>query len=338
MNRLLLDALRGENRARPPIWLMRQVGRYMPSYRAIRQKNSFLDLCHQPELIVKVTRLAIDEFDMDAAILFSDILLLLEGLGFPVHFQESLGPIIDNALASPSELHRIVPQQIEGNLPFLAPAIQELKKGLMVPLIGFTGAPFTLASYLIEGRTSKTFSLTKRWAYQDPESFDKLIRLIEEATIILLKMQIKAGCDVVQLFDSWAYTLTKPHFEKWSVAPLKRIAAALKPYGVPLIYFCKGSSFRASMLDNTGIDALSVDAWRPIKEIRNELPKLTLQGNLDPEALYLPEKHLEQEVNNLLHSMKGDPSFIFNLGHGILPDIPYQNVAKVVSMVKNSSF
>jgi uroporphyrinogen decarboxylase len=257
--------------------------------------------------------------------------MLPEALGFKVRFDEATGPMFDQPVSSPAQFTHLSPHAIDEKLSYLPIAIQALKRGLKVPLIGFAGAPFTLASYLIEGHTSKTFTKTKRWAYQDPTSFEALIELLQECVIKSLTLQIKAGCDAVQLFDSWSHILTEEQFLKYSVAPLKSIAKALN---APLIFFCKNSAYRASLLKNTGIQALSVDSSRPIHQVRKELPTLTLQGNLDPEALYLPSNRLKHEVQTLVQSMPLDPAYIFNLGHGILPDTPYQNVIDTVRFVK----
>lgn len=333
MNSLLLDALQFKNKSRPPVWLMRQAGRYMSSYQALRAKHSFLSLCHNPELIVQVTNLPIDELGVDAAILFSDILMVPEAMGFHVRFEESKGPLIDNHLKNPQEIENF--SLSEEKLYFLQPAITELKKNLKVPLIGFTGAPFTLASYIIEGKTSRDLKTTKKWAFQDPSSFIKIIENLEKAVIQSLKIQHEAGCDALQLFDSWAQILNQHHFEEWCLKPLKRIVEAVKPWNKPLIYFCRGSSYLASQIAETGVSAVSCDWIYPIEKVRKTLPSLPLQGNLDPEALYMPKEKLALEVKKILKSMDRDPGYIFNLGHGILPDVPYENVLTLVNTVKN---
>lgn len=326
---LLLDALQFKNQNRPPVWLMRQAGRYMPSYLALRKKYSFLEICHQPDLITQVTRLPIDEFGFDAAILFSDILMVPEALGFHVRFEDNQGPIIDNKLTSERDIENFSTHDFEERLSFLPPAIKELKK-YPVPLIGFTGAPFTLASYIIEGKTSRDLKNTKKWAYQNPKNFEKIIALLENAIIKSLKIQEEAGCDALQIFDSWAQVLNPEHFTKWCLEPLKRISAALNK---PVIYFCKGSSYLAPQIAATGVTAISIDWLYPIEKLRKTLPKTPLQGNLDPHALYLPQDLLIQEVKTILNAMDKDPGFVFNLGHGILPDVPYENVRALVETV-----
>lgn len=327
---LFLDALEFKNQKRPPVWLMRQAGRYMPSYRALREKYSFLELCHQPELITQVTRLPIEEFGFDAAILFSDILMVPEALGFEIHFDQG-GPIVSNRLTSEKDMEHFSLNGLEERLSFLPKAIQELKK-FPTPLIGFAGGPFTLASYLIEGKTSRELNTTKKWAYQNPKSFSQIITLLEQAVIASLKLQAEAGCDALQIFDSWAGGLPPEHFHKWCLEPLRRITLALNK---PLIYFCRGSSYLAPQIAQAGVTAISIDWLFPISTIRSSLPLTPLQGNLDPEALYLPQDLLVKEVKKILHSMDKDPGYIFNLGHGILPDVPYKNVKALVDTIQS---
>lgn len=331
MNTLLLQALAGSNQGiRPPVWLMRQAGRYMPSYQALRAKHPFLTLCSEPELITKVTLLPIHELNVDAAIIFSDILMVPKALGFHVRFEDHAGPIIDNPLKSPSDLAKFSLNPLLENLSFLKPAIQELKSQLKVPLIGFAGAPFTLASYLIEGKTSRDQKQTKKWAYQDPSSFSKIIHWLEEAIILSLKQQREAGCEALQLFDTWAGSLSEEHFQAWCLEPLTRIVKAVEG---PLIYFCRGSSYLAEKIEKTGVKAISIDWLKPIHTIRTALPSTPLQGNLEPEALYLPKDQLIHKTKQILSSMHRDPAYIFNLGHGILPDVPYQNIKALVETV-----
>lgn len=327
MNRLLLDALKGKNTTRPPVWLMRQAGRYMPSYRQIREKHPLMTLFTEPELIVKVTLLPIHELHVDAAILFSDILMIPKALGFQLHFDDKKGPIFSDPLVNSEDLRHYSSSRLLENMAYLRPAIQALKKELSVPLIGFAGAPFTLASYIMNHRG------TKALAYKDPSGFKKILHLLEEAIILSLKEQIDAGCDVVQLFDTSANVLTEEHFAAFCLEPLRRIVKTLK--NTPFLYFCKGSSHLAEMIATTGVAGISIDSLRPIEQIRKNVPSIALQGNLDPEALYLPEKELIQKTKRILSSMHRDPAYIFNLGHGILPDVPYQNVKALVETVVN---
>lgn len=334
MNTLLLEALKGQNKSRPPVWLMRQAGRYMPSYRALRNKYSFLELCHHPELITQVTLLPIQEFGMDAAIVFSDILMVPEAMGMQVQFEENVGPLIANSIHSPQDLCQISYSLPLEKMEYLTKAIQALKSSLNVPLIGFTGAPFTLASYWIEGKTSRDLKKTKIFAYTMPEHFQTVLSRLEKGVIQALECQLKAGCDVLQIFDSWAHVLSEEQFKIFCIEPLKRISKALQKYNKPLIYFCRGSSFRSPFIAEIPSMALSCDWMVPLHKIRAKHSTLPLQGNLDPEALFLPLGKLKEEIASLLDSMAKDPAFIFNLGHGILPDTPYIAVQELINLIK----
>jgi uroporphyrinogen decarboxylase len=304
----------------------------MPSYQKIRSRIPFKTLCYEPELIEKVTRLPVEELGVDAAIVFSDILLLLEPLGFNVEFEERTGPIITPVL---HDLERVPSLTgIADHFEFLQKAVRSLTTSLRVPLIGFAGAPFTLASYLIEGKTSKNLAKTKRLAWQFPEAFSKLIDTLLEAVALLLKLQIEAGCQAVQLFDTWADTLPETDFDTWCIAPLKKLVERLSPYKVPLVYFCRGSSYRHKQIASTGVHAISIDPLKPLSSIRKALPSLPLQGNLAPEALLLSQDRLEYLLKEQLAPMAHDPAYIFNLGHGILPETPYSNVKFLVEKVR----
>lgn len=335
MNSLLLDALQCKNHARPPVWLMRQAGRYMPQYRSLRSKYSFLEMVHQPELAVAVTHLPLDLLDVDAAILFCDILVIAEAFGLHLHFDEGIGPIIDNPLQTSADIDALPTPNAEEAFAYVAKTIRYLRKDLKVPLIGFSGAPFTLASYMIEGRSSKDLRKTKQWMLKDPESFHKLLKRIADLVVDYLILQINAGAQALQIFDSWAHTLGYRQFNEFSIPYLKMIIGKL-PKGFPVIVFCKGSSLFASELANCGASAISLDWNGDIAKIRKSLPSgIALQGNLDPDILYAPPSVIQKEVTNLLESMRGDKGYIFNLGHGVLPDIPFEHVKMLVDVVKN---
>lgn len=324
-----LKALKGENHGRPPVWLMRQAGRYMSSYRSLRQKHDFLTLCHEPELVTEVTMLPIKQFGMDAAIIFSDILMVPEAMGFQVRFEDGAGPIIDNpvtphqSLAYHPERHAYLPQ-----------AITLLKKELQTtPLIGFAGAPFTLACYLIEGKTSKDYRKVKEWIYRHPEAFTKLIDEITDGVIASLKLQKE--CDALQLFDSWANLLSLEHFTEYCLKPLIKIRQALDEIQRPLIYFCRGSSLFAEVIAQSGVQAISLDHGLPLQTIRSKLPSIVLQGNLDPEALMASPQTVEKLTLQILKNMHQDPAHIFNLGHGILPNTEEDAVRALVDCIKS---
>jgi uroporphyrinogen decarboxylase len=329
---LLLKALRCENSGRPPVWLMRQAGRYLPQFRAMRQRYSFLELCHKPELAAEVTKLPIDLLGFDAAILFSDILMVPEALGVGVQFENGSGPVIERPLEGPGDLKRLPRVIVEEKLKFVADAIKLLKGELKVPLIGFCGAPFTLASYMIEGGTSRDFKKTKRWMLSDPESFHQLLQLLTEVTQDYLKMQMRAGVEVIQIFDSWAHALAYDQFREFSLHYLKQL---VKASTIPTILFCRGSSLHAKELAEADPAGISIDWNGNLSHIRHILPKtIALQGNLDPDILSAPAATVRREAKKLLDSMRGDPGYIFNLGHGITPEVPVDNVKILVETVQ----
>lgn len=337
MNDLLLKALQCKNKDRPPIWIMRQAGRYLPEYRAIRSRYSFLEMCHTPELIAEVTQLPIRLLDMDAAILFADILLIPEALNVGLHFEEGQGPIIDRPVRTPQDIDRLPHIDISEKLHYVAKGIHILKPDLKVPLIGFCGAPFTVASYMIEGASSRDFKRTKQWMLRDPESFHRLLKLITTCTIDYLKMQIHAGVAAIQVFDSWAHVLGHQQFREFSLAYMKQIADAIRPTKIPLILYCRGSSIFASQLAEATPAAISLDWQADITQMRPTVPQsIALQGNLDPDILYADSKTIQKEAKRLLKGMKNDQGYIFNLGHGIHPDTPVEAVKTLIECVKAS--
>jgi len=335
MNDLFLKALRCENRSRAPIWLMRQAGRYMPQYRAIRAKHPFLDMVHDPELAAEVTMLPVKHLGVDAAILFSDILVIPEALRVGLHFDDGIGPIIDRPLQTAADIDALPKPDIKEALQYVAQAIRLLRPQLKVPLIGFCGAPFTVASYMIEGKSSKDLRTTKQWMMKDPKSFHTLLEKISRLTIDYLEMQIEAGVQAVQIFDSWANVLSHGQFREFSLTYFKMILEGIKSKNVPAILFCRGSSVFASQLAEIQPSAISVDWNADLMQMRKVIPRnIALQGNLDPDVLYAPYDLIKRETKALLKGMKGEPGYIFNLGHGLLPDIPYENVQALVDIVR----
>ncbi len=327
---LFTNALLGKNQeGRPPVWLMRQAGRYMHEYQALRRRYDFLSLCHNPELICEVTHLPIDAFGFDAAIMFSDILLILEALGYDLRFYDSVGPVIENPLTRGSEL---VYKDVVSKLDFVFKGIKLLKSSLKVPLIGFAGAPFTVASYLIEGKSSRDLRKTKTWLLEDPDSFDKVLDVLADTTIEYLNAQIDAGCDAIQIFDSWAMHLASSQFDRFVQKPLEKIVNGLKK--CPVILFCRGTSAFTKRLAALNPQALSFDWTCDMRDMRQSLGSISLQGNLDPDILLTNPKTVAKEAKALLDRMKGDPAFIFNLGHGVNKDTPRENVQALVDCVK----
>lgn len=335
MNDLLIQALKCKNSSRAPVWLMRQAGRYIPEYRAIRSKHSFLEMCHHPELAAEVTMLPIDLFGMDAAILFSDILVIPEALGVGVRFEDGAGPIIERSVRCAADVAALPRPCIPESLGYVARAIALLRTQLRVPLLGFSGAPFTVASYMVEGGSSRDLKKTKQWMLRDPASFHQLLAHIADCTIDYLNMQVEAGAQALQIFDSWANYLGHAQFREFSLQYLQRIIKGIKDPDIPVVIFCRGSSVFASQLAEISPAAISVDWNGDITKLRASIPAhIALQGNLDPDVLYAPHDVIQKEVRRLLKGMEGDPGYVFNLGHGIHPDIPVDAVKVLVETVK----
>lgn len=332
----LLLALNGKNHGRPPVWLMRQAGRYMPEYRAMRTRHSFLEMCHQPELIAEVTQLPIRAFGMDAAILFSDILVIPEAFGVGLSFDDAKGPLIARPLKSENDVDQLPSIDVKDQLAYVATGIKMLQLELDVPLVGFCGAPFTVASYMIEGGSSRDLIKTKQWLLNHPDSFHKLLKKIVKATIDYIALQAEAGVDAIQIFDSWANYLSWGQFVEFSYPYMKELVESLQKHCIPAILYCRGSSVFAPKLVEASPQAISLDWNCDMASMRKIIPfHIALQGNLDPDILYAPRYKIEQEVTQLLNSMHGDPAFIFNLGHGIKPDTPYDAVKALVDTVKS---
>ena len=331
----LLRVLAGETLERPPWWLMRQAGRYLPEYRALREKaGDFLTLCLTPKLAAEVTLQPVRRFGMDAAILFSDILLVPRALGQRLSFEDD-GPrlelLSENAKGLPLDLGMLLP---------VGEAVSQVRAGLATEttLIGFAGAPWTVATYMIEGGTSRDFHRVKTLSYHDPARFCALIETIAEATMAFLALQIDAGVEVVQLFDSWAGALSSEGFERWVVGPTKRLVAEIKlrfPY-VPVIGFPRGAGLNYERYAaETGVDAVGLDTAVPATYARENLQSmLTVQGNLDPVLLRVGGEPMFRAIAALRKTLSCGP-YIFNLGHGVLPDTPPEHVAELARLLND---
>jgi uroporphyrinogen decarboxylase len=336
---LLLAPLRGRPRARPPIWLMRQAGRYLPEYREVRsQAASFLELCYTPALAVEITLQPVRRFGMDAAILFSDILVVADALGCPVDFIEGTGPQL-RPVRTEAAVAGLSRAQLGAHLAPVYQALRELRRILPqeTALIGFAGAPWTVAAYMVEGEAAKEFYSARSFARRAPETFAQLIDLLTEATIVYLHAQIEAGADVLQLFDSWAGVLPQTEFVRWCQEPTARIVRSLKKDHpeVPIIAFPRGAGLRyQSFAEAVPVDGLSLDTTVPLDWARRALPGICLQGNLDPAALLAGGACVRAEAERILRAFRGAP-FIFNLGHGVLPETDPAEVAALVAYVKS---
>jgi uroporphyrinogen decarboxylase len=331
----LLRALAGEALERPPWWLMRQAGRYLPEYRALRtQAEDFIGFCRNPVLAAEATLQPIRRFGMDAAILFSDILLIPRALGQAVAFRGD-GPALD-PIRDDKALSALTPAGMDWLSPVYE-TVGRVRRDLSeaTALIGFAGAPWTVATYMVEGGSSRDFARVKFWAYRDPGSFDRLIGLIEEATIAFLLGQIAAGVDVIQLFDSWAGVLPEPAFERWVIAPTRRIVTAIKAKfpDCPVIGFPRGAGLLYERYGGeSGVTAIGLDTVVPLTHAANLQRAMPVQGNLDPVALAAGGEALARAVGDLRRGLGGGP-YIFNLGHGVLPETPPEHVAELARLL-----
>jgi uroporphyrinogen decarboxylase len=336
----LLAALAGHRPAVPPFWLMRQAGRYLPEYRAVRgQVASFLDLCFNPELATEVTLQPVRRFATDAAILFSDILVLPFALGQAVNFVEGVGPRLD-PLRSTADLTRLTREGVADRLSAVYETVGRIRRALPDPvtLIGFSGSPWTLACYMVEGGSSSDFAATRTWAYRDPAGFDALIGILTDAVIDHLSHQIAAGAEVVQLFDSWAGILPEGPFRRYVVEPTRRIAKALhhRYPQVPIIGFPRGAGLLYDLYDaESGVDAIGLDTTVPVGWAVENLAH-PLQGNLDPLALLAGGEAMERAAQAIIAGFRDQP-FIFNLGHGVPPQTPPEHVAALAALVRSGS-
>jgi len=335
----LLSALAGEALAPPPIWLMRQAGRYLPEYRTLREKaGGFLDLCYTPALAAEVTLQPVRRFGFDAAILFSDILVVPDALGQRVAFLEGEGPKLD-PIRSGRDLERLDAKQTSTKFACVFETVARVRQDLdaEVALIGFCGAPWTVATYMVGGAGSADQADARAWAYRDRAGFQRLIDIVTDASLAYLDGQVRAGADALQIFDSWAGSLPDDEFERWVVAPTSRIVKELSSRhpSVPIIGFPRGAGANAGRyVEATGVQGLGCDTSVPLPEMRALASRgVAVQGNLDPLLLVAGGTGLETRVHEILSAMQGVPH-VFNLGHGIVPQTPPENVARLVSRVR----
>ena len=329
-----IKAAYGKPHQRVPIWIMRQAGRYLPQYRAVREKVSFLELCRSPELMATVTKQPIDIFGFDAAIMFSDILLPLEPMGIKLAYENG-GPTLSPAVQNPDDVKRLETYDPAEEMAHVLAGIREIKTRLddVVPLIGFAGSPFTLACYLVEGGGSWQFYEIKRFIYKHPRAATHLLEHLAELTGRYLKEQINAGVNAVQLFDSWGGILPPDAYREFSLPYIKTAFEICKIEGVPRILYLNNSAPYLKLLADLDCEVVSVD-WRTnLLEAAGILDGRALQGNLDPHLLFAPPETVYRQVIRILEDMAGKDNFIFNLGHGILPETPVDNVHLLVNTV-----
>jgi len=334
-NDLLLRALKREEVQRPPVWMMRQAGRYLPDYIKLREKYDFFTRVQTPELAAEITLQPIEQIGVDAAIIFSDILVIPQAMGIEVLLEEGKGPLLPNVIKDQKDIDALNISDIEEKLNYVINALSLTKRELnrRVPLIGFAGAPFTILCYMIEGKGSKTWEKAKQFCFTEPALAHQLLQKITDATISYLKAQVKAGADVLQVFDSWSGTLSPEDFKIFSQSYLLQIANALKE-DAPLILFPKGSWYALKELSESNASALGID-WCISPSMAREMTnnKIALQGNFDPAKLLLPIPQIKKEVKEMIDEF-GVQGYIANLGHGITPNIPVDHAKAFVDAVK----
>ncbi|MES2664430.1 MAG: uroporphyrinogen decarboxylase [Pseudomonadota bacterium] len=347
-NDLFLRALRGEPLERTPIWIMRQAGRYLPEYRQTRQKaGDFLQLCKNPELACEVTMQPLERFDLDAAILFSDILTIPDAMGLGLHFVEGEGPQFHRPLNTPEDFKKLSVPNIEETLGYVTQAVRVIKKELnnRLPLIGFSGSPWTLATYMIEGKGTREFKKVKKLLYQNPEAFKELLRLLADAVTEYLRAQIDAGVDAVQIFDTWGGQLSAQTYKNGSLWSMQLVMDALTqshPH-IPKILFTKGGAHWLPIISQTNAQALGLDWSADLPNVIKYLSALpahqkkAIQGNLDPAVMLCTPDVIRREAEAILQAVGTYTGHIFNLGHGITPDVPPDNLKVLVDYVHERS-
>jgi uroporphyrinogen decarboxylase len=335
MNETFIKACRREPTAHTPVWFMRQAGRYMPEYRALREKHTLLTLCRTPDLALEVTLQPVRALGVDAAILFSDLLLPLEPLGIPFDFKAGEGPVIERVVRSRSDVDALRRYEPRQELGMVLEAIRLVRRELAdtVPLIGFAGAPFTLASYAIEGGHSSNFAATKSVMYQDPETWHRFAALLADLMGDYLRAQVEAGAQAVQVFDSWVGALDVADYREFVLPHVRALFDRLGDVGVPRIHFGTTSGHLLEAMREAGGDVIGLDWRTPLDQGWARLPGAAVQGNLDPTLLFAPRERLLARVDDILARAGGRPGHVFNLGHGILPTTPVENVKAVVDHV-----
>ena len=334
-NDLFLKALKGETVQRPPVWMMRQAGRYLPEFRALRDKYDFFTRCQTPELATEITLQPVDQVGVDAAIIFSDILVIPQAMGVEVLMEEGRGPSLPKTIKTQKDIDALITTGAEESLKYVMDALSMTKKELngRVPLIGFAGAPWTILCYMVEGKGSKTWDKAKQFAYTETSLAHQLLQRITNITIDYLKAQVKAGADTVQVFDSWAGSLSPEDFKNFAQPYLFQISDALKN-DAPVILFPKGSWYALKDMSNSSANGVGID-WCITPQFARELTqnKITIQGNFDPAKLLAPIPEIKRSVKAMIDAF-GTQRYIANLGHGITPNVPVDHAKAFVEAVK----
>ncbi|MDD2271148.1 MAG: uroporphyrinogen decarboxylase [Desulfuromonadaceae bacterium] len=338
MNTRFLDACWGKPVDRTPVWLMRQAGRYLPEYMAVRSKCTFLELCKTPELAAEVSIQPVDILGVDAAIMFSDILTPVEPMGMKLDFVP--GPVFESPIRSMADVEKLRIPQMEQDVPYVLETIKILRRELAgkVPLIGFGGAPFTLACYMVEGKGSKDFAQIKRMMYAAPDVYGALMEKITTMSMEYLNAQITAGAQCIQIFDTWGGILSPADYERYVLPYTLRLINGLNRKETPVIHFVKGSGAMLDTVQKAGGDVMGLDWHVSLGAARDLIgPQMAVQGNLDPTVLFATQEIIEREVKRVLDENAGRPGHIFNLGHGILPTVPPENARFMVECVHRLS-
>jgi uroporphyrinogen decarboxylase len=323
---------------RTPVWFMRQAGRYMPEYRAVRKQYSLIEICKRPEVAADVTITAAEALGVDAAIIFADLLLPLEVMGLPFHFSPGEGPVIDRPIRDQVDISRLRTDRA-ADLGYVAEAVRLVCKhfGPRLPVIGFCGAPFTLASYMIEGGGSRNYVNTKKMMYSSPAAWDELMAKLVSVVSQYAAEQVRAGADVIQIFDSWVGCLSVDDYCRYVLPRTTELVRSLREAGVPIIYFGTDSATLLPSMKQTGAEVIGLD-WRiPLDEGWNAVGSGAVQGNLDPVVLFADWKEIKPKAKEILRRAAGRPGHIFNLGHGILPETPVENVKVLAKFVQEYS-
>jgi uroporphyrinogen decarboxylase len=331
----IVEALRGKPQATPPLWMMRQAGRYLPDYIKLRNKYDFFTRVQTPELACEITLQPVDQVGVDAAIIFSDILVIPQAMGMTVLMEEGKGPLLPETIKTIADIEALQMDDIAGKLKYVTDALSLTKSELAgrVPLIGFAGAPFTLLCYMVEGKGSKTFDKAKQFCFTEPELAHSLLQKITDVTIIYLTSQVKAGADIIQVFDSWSGMLSPADFKVYALPYLSQRAAAISPLA-PVILFPKGSWYALNDISQTTASGVGIDWTIPAALARTMAgPQLTIQGNFDPSKLLAPIPQIKKEVKAMIDAF-GTHRYIANLGHGILPNVPVNHARAFVDAVK----
>ncbi|PSL45143.1 uroporphyrinogen decarboxylase [Salsuginibacillus halophilus] len=332
-NDTFLRACRQEEVSHTPVWYMRQAGRSQPEYRALKEKYSLFEITRDPELCAYVTRLPVEQYNNDAAILYKDIMTPLPPIGVDVEIKPGVGPVIDNPIETMADVEQLGEIDPERDVPYVLDTIRLLREQLNVPLISFSGAPFTLASYMIEGGPSKNYHKLKTMMYGSPEVWHALMDKLSTLVITYAKSHVSAGAQALQVFDSWVGTLNVADYRTFVKPYMERIFSELRETGVPLITFGVGAGHLIKEWDDLDVDVIGLDWRMSVPEARALGVKKTLQGNLDPTILLAPWEVVEKRAKEILAQAEGDSGYIFNLGHGVLPEVQPETLKKLTALV-----